>query len=278
MAAMVRPGSCTDPAGESPARVSVGAPGSRHQPGREIVRAERCEESLRYGGSEGAGRNRVNAVEASSEHSVLGPDRALGLPGVEATARVGRVGAGGKREGMAVRPNTPTDKVRELQRRLYVAAKRSSTRRFHALYDRICRGDVLREAWKAMARVRERVHDLTDARRSGAKDVQEIIASVNPVIRGWANYFRTGTADREFNRIDGYVHERITRWLWRRGGQRARHRWTQWPFERLFAMGLHRLKGRVRYPAQATPRRPSASRVRATRTHGLKGGPGTRLA
>ncbi len=49
---------------------------------------------------------------------------------------------------MAVRPNTPTDKVRELQRRLYVAAKRSSTRRFHALYDRICRGDVLREAWK----------------------------------------------------------------------------------------------------------------------------------
>ena len=47
-----------------------------------------------------------------------------------------------------MRPNTPTDKVRELQRRLYVAAKRSSTRRFHALQDRICRGDVLREAWK----------------------------------------------------------------------------------------------------------------------------------
>ncbi len=47
-----------------------------------------------------------------------------------------------------MRPNTPTDKVRELQRRLYVAAKRSSTRRFHALYDRIHRGDVLREAWK----------------------------------------------------------------------------------------------------------------------------------
>jgi len=49
---------------------------------------------------------------------------------------------------MAVRPNTPIDKVRELQRKLYVSAKRSRTRRFHALYDRICRGDVLREAWK----------------------------------------------------------------------------------------------------------------------------------
>lgn len=54
---------------------------------------------------------------------------------------------GGKREGMPARANNPTDKVRQLQRRLYVSAKRSRTRRFHALYDRICRGDVLVEAW-----------------------------------------------------------------------------------------------------------------------------------
>src|SRR5512138_1207227 len=101
---------------------------------------------------------------------------------------------------------------------------------------------------KAMTRVRERVHDLTDARRSGAKDVKEIIASVNPVIRGWGNYFRTGIADREFNRRDWYGHDRITRWLWRRGGQRRRYWPSEWPFERLFAMGLHRLMGRVRYP------------------------------
>lgn len=55
--------------------------------------------------------------------------------------------AGGKREGMAARPNHPEDKVRQLQRRLYVSAKRSLGRRFHALYDRIGRGDVLVEAW-----------------------------------------------------------------------------------------------------------------------------------
>ncbi len=45
-------------------------------------------------------------------------------------------------------PNHPIDKVRELQRSLFIAAKRNRERRFHALYDRIWRGDVLLEAWE----------------------------------------------------------------------------------------------------------------------------------
>jgi len=44
--------------------------------------------------------------------------------------------------------NTPREKVRQLQRKLYVCAKQSRTRRFHALYDRIYRSDVLEEAWR----------------------------------------------------------------------------------------------------------------------------------
>ncbi|MDF1597611.1 MAG: group II intron reverse transcriptase/maturase [Acidimicrobiia bacterium] len=40
------------------------------------------------------------------------------------------------------------DKVRQLQRRLWAAAKQSEGRRFHALYDRIYRSDVLWEAWE----------------------------------------------------------------------------------------------------------------------------------
>jgi group II intron reverse transcriptase/maturase len=44
--------------------------------------------------------------------------------------------------------NNPNEKVRQLQRRLWVCAKSGKTRRFHALYDRIYRSDVLWEAWK----------------------------------------------------------------------------------------------------------------------------------
>src|SRR5512135_2241528 len=42
--------------------------------------------------------------------------------------------------------------ARELQRKLWVAAKRSPGRRFHALYDRIWRSDVLQEAWVRVRR------------------------------------------------------------------------------------------------------------------------------
>ena len=50
--------------------------------------------------------------------------------------------------------------------------------------------------------LRDRVRELTSKRQSG-KDVKQIVAELTPVLRGWGNYFRTGNADREFNKMDG---------------------------------------------------------------------------
>lgn len=52
----------------------------------------------------------------------------------------------------AARPITPQDKSRELRRKLYLEAKRCRNRRFHALYDRIFRPDILRQAWEEVRR------------------------------------------------------------------------------------------------------------------------------
>jgi group II intron reverse transcriptase/maturase len=132
---------------------------------------------------------------------------------------------------------------------------------------------------KAMKRLRDRVHELTDVRGRQARDVEELIEKLNPVLRGWGNYFRTGNADREFNQLDDYVYGRVLRWQWRRGGQRTRFRFDRWPRQRLHEMGLHRLMGTVRYPQAATPRKhgqenSSVSCVPENGTHSLKGGAG----
>lgn len=49
---------------------------------------------------------------------------------------------------MNAKANNTQDKVRELQRKLYLSAKGNKKRRYHALYDKVYRIDILRQAWK----------------------------------------------------------------------------------------------------------------------------------
>jgi RNA-directed DNA polymerase len=47
-------------------------------------------------------------------------------------------------------PRVPRDPVRALQHALYRAAKADPGRKFHALFDKVCRRDVLQRAWVAV--------------------------------------------------------------------------------------------------------------------------------
>jgi group II intron reverse transcriptase/maturase len=102
---------------------------------------------------------------------------------------------------------------------------------------------------RSMRRVRRRVHELTDPRASGVKDVRVLIERLNPVLRGWGEYFRSGNAARKFLDIDRYVSTRLRRFLVRRAGRNLRAgRAAQWTQEWFWGQGLHRLRGTVRYP------------------------------
>jgi len=120
-----------------------------------------------------------------------------------------------------------------------------------------------------MKELRARMREPTSKQQSG-KDGKQLIVALNPVLRGWGNYFRTGNADRGWNSMDHFVVQRLRRWQYRRGGRRPTRR-AYFTHKQLYAMGLHRLLGTVRYPRQATPRRSSLSRVPENGTHGLKG-------
>lgn len=76
---------------------------------------------------------------------------------------------------------TPTDKVRELQRTLYRAAKAEPGRRFHALYDKLHRRDVLERAWDQVRRNRgapgiDRI-TLADVERYGLERLLDELAA-----------------------------------------------------------------------------------------------------
>jgi len=106
---------------------------------------------------------------------------------------------------------------------------------------------------RSMKRVRQRVKELTDRRRNRVKDVRVLIRALNPVLRGWGNYFRTGNAAVKFNQVDAYVRERLRGFLKKRKGRNLRAGevmgWTSDFFVQ--GHGLHRLRGTVQYPGAA---------------------------
>jgi RNA-directed DNA polymerase len=104
---------------------------------------------------------------------------------------------------------------------------------------------------RAMKRLREKVRDRTGSNRGGA-DIRDVIADLNPVLRGWGNYFRTGNAAVKFVQADRYVAWRLKRILVRKRGRNLRSGQSQqWTREWLEGHGLYRLSGTIRYPKAA---------------------------
>ncbi len=104
----------------------------------------------------------------------------------------------------------------------------------------------------SMKRVRQRVKELTGRNRNGVKDVRVLIKGLNPVLRGWGEYFRTGNAALKFNQLDSYLWRRLRRFLVKRHGRNlGAGRAAQWTQEWFWQLGLHRFRGTVRYPEVA---------------------------
>ena len=103
----------------------------------------------------------------------------------------------------------------------------------------------------AMKRLRGKVRDRTGANRGGTR-IEWVIEDLNPILRGWGNYFRTGNAATKFRQVDDYVVRRLRRLLIRKRGRNL-HAGTvdQWTEDWFNEHGLYRLRGTIRYPRAA---------------------------
>jgi len=111
---------------------------------------------------------------------------------------------------------------------------------------------------RAMNRVRARVRQLTP-RWACHRDVRGVIAEINPVLRGWGQYFGSGNSANHFLDVDDYVVRRLKGLRLKRAGRNLRagqaQRWDRDYFE---SLGLHRLRGTIRYPGTPPGNRRSA--------------------
>ncbi|WP_212828948.1 group II intron reverse transcriptase/maturase [Polymorphospora rubra] len=67
---------------------------------------------------------------------------------------------------------------------------------------------------KALASIIGKVRTLT--RRAKHRTLADLLRRVNPVLRGWCNYFRHGVSSRTFGYVDHYAFWRIVGWLRKR--------------------------------------------------------------
>jgi RNA-directed DNA polymerase len=104
---------------------------------------------------------------------------------------------------------------------------------------------------RSMKRIRQRVKELTSKSRCHV-DPRDVIGELNPVLRGWGQYFRTGNAADKFTEVDRYVGWRLRRMRVRRKGRHLKsgeaRRWDESYF---YALGLYKLSGTVAYPEAA---------------------------
>jgi group II intron reverse transcriptase/maturase len=103
---------------------------------------------------------------------------------------------------------------------------------------------------KSVKRLKERIHAETTSRWNNLP-VSKRIEELNPVLRGWANYFSQGPVQRVYRDIDNYVARRMRIWLRRRSGKRGtgyRQYSDQYLYEEL---GLIRLRPTARNRSNA---------------------------
>jgi RNA-directed DNA polymerase len=148
--------------------------------------------------------------------------------------------------------------VNEEKSRVVDLAKQGS---FGFLGFEFCRVRSLRGVWRPQytPKLKKRtalLRTLKDSFRSmRSQPVEDLVAEINPILRGWVNYFSIGQSGRCFSFIRYWVEQKVRRHL-----MRAQHRYgfgwkrwsSQWLYGRLGLFKGYQIPTRTRRTAAST--------------------------
>jgi len=91
---------------------------------------------------------------------------------------------------------------------------------------------------KAERAIREKIRKITNPYRP--IKVDRIIRELNPVIRGWTNYFKIANSSKKFGKIKLYAANKVRKFMRRRGGKSG-YGYKKYPDDYLYKrLGLYR--------------------------------------
>jgi RNA-directed DNA polymerase len=128
-----------------------------------------------------------------------------------------------------VQSRRPTHQMKRGRGHRLAAHKRTSTANPLNLYA------IPRQ--RAVDRFKDQIRNLT--RRKAPVRLCEMIAAINPIIRGWGNYYRKAHVRKLFHQLDGWIERRLRSFVAKRWRNAT---WRQYPTRRLVTeLGLIRL-------------------------------------
>ena len=99
---------------------------------------------------------------------------------------------------------------------------------------------------KAMQAIRSNVKNAIRSQRLSGT-LKEVIDKLNPVVRGWGQYFQKTNASTCYGKIDYYVQNQLRLWMRRKHARKWSQSYRKYPSELFYKVGLFRLSGTVSY-------------------------------
>ena len=113
------------------------------------------------------------------------------------------------------------------------------------------RGKFFLNRWpsqKSLKRLREKIRAILCRASMGVRNIRDLVPKLNDVLRGWVTHFATGNANRQFLKIESYLHRQLMRWECKRRKRTKPYADARYDYAWYKSLGIVPIVGAVRYP------------------------------